>query len=219
MRIQYETILPLYRLIWKHWREKRFTRFSELVAPARLGRLLDVGGNPSDWFGRSDVVEFVDSLNLNVTLIHHVPPGSPDIVSLAGDGKCLPFGDQSYELVYSNSVIEHVGDAEAREAFAREIRRVGRKIWVQTPAYGCPIEPHYLGLFVHWFPKSWQLPLIRWTSVIGLTGAAGEEGLIAILESTELMKKKEFKALFPDCEIWVEKLLWVFPKSYVAYRR
>ena len=48
---------------------------------------------------------------------------------------------------------------------------------------------------------------------------AGEEGLIAIMESTELMKKKEFEALFPDCEIWVEKLLWVFPKSYVAYRR
>lgn len=219
MKIRYETILPIYRFIWKNWREKRFNKFTELLATAPLDQLLDVGGNPNDWFGRGNIVRNVDSLNLNTCEIVNIPKGSPRIVSLAGDGKSLVFEDQSYELVYSNSVIEHVGDSIARAAFAAEILRVGRKVWVQTPAYACPVEPHYLGLFVHWFPQSWRWPLIQWTTFIGLTGAAGKEGLRAIMESTELMKKKEFQALFPDCEIWVEKLFWIFPKSYVAYKR
>jgi hypothetical protein len=218
MRIRYEMVLPIYHLIWRNWREKRFEKFRQLMAMSCIERLLDVGGNPGDWYGRGELVMAVDALNLQSHHISNVPENSPCITSLAGDGTHLPFGDQSYELVYSNSVIEHVGDQAAREAFALEIRRVGRKIWVQTPAYGCPIEPHYLGLFVHWLPRSWQWPFIRWTTFIGLTGAAGEDGLKSIMETTELLRKKEFQKLFPDCEIWVERLFWVFPKSYVAYK-
>lgn len=219
MRIRYESILPLYWMLWKRWREARFQRFRGLIADGRIGCLLDVGGVARDWFGRGEVVGEVHALNLVASELTEVPSGSPLIRCLAGDGRRLDFADQSYEVVYSNSVIEHVGGLEDQAAFAREIRRVGKKIWVQTPAFECPVEPHYLGLFVHWLPQSWQWPLIRWTTFIGLSGAATTEGLRNIMKTTRLLRKKEFASLFPDCEIWVERLLWVFPKSYIAYRK
>jgi hypothetical protein len=217
-RINYRTVLPIYHLIWKRWRERRFQKMRRIFDKERIIRLLDVGGNPGDWFGRGDFVEFVDSLNLTATPIDNPPPGSPTIRCIAGDGTCLSFTDQSYDMVYSNSVIEHIVGKENRSSYAHEIKRVGLRYWVQTPAFTCPVEPHYLGLFIHWFPRSWQWPLIRWGTFIGLTGAAGEAGLRAMFETTRLLTRKEFQSMFPDAKIWVERFLWIFPKSYVAYK-
>ncbi len=120
----------------------------------------------------------------------------------------------AYDIVYSNSVIEHVGTWEDQLAFANEALRVGRSLW--TPAYSCPVEPHYLGLFSHWFPASWHVRIARWTSGVGLTGAAD---LQSIASTTRLLTMKEFRILFPDCEIWTERLFVLFPKSFVALRR
>lgn len=218
MAISYRTILPVYFRIWRHWREKRFKKFSQLVAPKPIRNILDVGGNTRDWYGRANRAICVDILNLGPQVIGDPPPDSPEIKTLVGDGTQLGFPDNSYDLVFSNSVIEHVGNLEQQVAFAKEALRVGRRVWIQTPAFACSIEPHYLGLFVHWIPEKIRWPFIRWTTFIGLSGAAGNEGLRAIMATTRLLTKKEFTAMFPDCEIWVERLLWVFPKSYVAYK-
>ena len=55
-------------------------------------------------------------------------------------------------------MIEHVGDAQSQRRFAREVARVGRAYWVQTPNRWFPVEQHLLTPFVHWLPKPWQ----RW---------------------------------------------------------
>lgn len=41
-----------------------------------------------------------------------------------------------FDLVYSNSVIEHLGTWEKQQAFAAEARRVGRGYWIPTPGQG-----------------------------------------------------------------------------------
>jgi SAM-dependent methyltransferase len=96
----------------------------------------------------------------------------------------LPFDDGAFDLVYSSSVIEHV-PRERRAAFAAEVRRVGRGLYVQTPAYSFPIEPHALLPFAHWLPAAarrryWRLgtqgvwediDLLRRGEVAGLFGA------------------------------------------------
>jgi hypothetical protein len=215
MKIKYETLLPFYHWLWRFWRERRWARFREWMQPTTEDRLLDVGGCPSDWLGRGDLIGSVDMINLDAYPIPQAP-GSPEMRSFKGDGRVLEFGDLAYDIVYSNSVIEHVGTWEDQQAFAAEARRVGRALWVQTPAYSCPVEPHYLGLFIHWFPSSWHVRVARWTSVVGLTGAAD---LHSIARDTRLLTKREFKLLFPDCEIWTERLFILFPKSYVALRR
>jgi hypothetical protein len=113
-------------------------------------------------------------------------------------------------------VIEHVGEIEQQEEFARELSRVGKRLWIQTPAWECPVEPHYLGLFFHWLPRRWHILFARWFSVVGLTKAADLE---SIATTTRLIRKREFSQLFPDCRILTERFLFVFPKSYIAVRR
>ena len=212
-------IVFFYRWLWRFWKERRFQRFVDAIHPSPSCRLLDIGGYPSDWFSRGACIGRVDVLNLELAQLESLPPDAPEIQALAGDARQLPFANRHYDIVFSNSVIEHVGGIEDQQAFANEARRIGIKLWIQTPAKGCPIEPHYLGLFIHWFPKQWHVFLARWTSIRGLTGAAKPAELVAIAHSTRLMTKKEVKALFPDCEIWTERLFWIFPKSYVAVRR
>jgi SAM-dependent methyltransferase len=73
----------------------------------------------------------------------------------------LPYADGEFDLVYSSSVVEHVPRAR-RDAFAAETRRVGRGLYVQTPAYSFPVEPHSLLPLAHWLPararkRYWRL--------------------------------------------------------------
>ena len=214
-KISYEALLPFYHWIWRRWRDQRWSRFKRWIEPALADKVLDVGGCAYDWQGRGDLIGMVDLLNL-IPACSEELPNAPKMRCIQGDGRALAIDDQAYDIVFSNSVLEHVGDWKDQQAFAREVRRVGQRLWIQTPAKACPVEPHYLGLFIHWFPAAWHVPLARWTSVVGLLGAAD---LQSIASTTRLLKKSEFRALFPDCEIWTERLLYVFPKSYVAIRR
>lgn len=212
-------IVLFYCCLWRLWKERRFRRFVDALRPTNECRMLDIGGYPGDWFARGNIIGRVDVLNLDPCFLDSPPEDAPEIQTLTGDGRHLEIADGTYDIVFSNSVIEHVGTLEDQRSFAREARRVGRKLWIQTPAKACPVEPHYLGLFIHWFPPRWHVWLARWTGIRGLSRAASLDELRAIAASTRLMTKREMTILFPDCEIWTERLLWVFPKSYVAIRR
>lgn len=62
---------------------------------------------------------------------------------VSGDACCAPqYPDKSFDVVFSNSVIEHVGDDEKQAQFALEVRRIGKSYWVQTPSKYFPIEAH-----------------------------------------------------------------------------
>ena len=54
------------------------------------------------------------------------------------------------------------------------------------------------------------------TLFLGLMKVVEEGGMLRILSKfiRPLMVR-----LFPDCQIWTERFLYVFPKSYVAVRR
>ena len=94
----------------------------------------------------------------------------------------LPFADDEFDLVYCSSVIEHVAPAR-REAFAAELRRVGRRWYVQTPAFSFPIEPHSLLPGAHWLPA--RLRRRYWR----LGAAAGWEEI-------SLLRRAELERLF-----------------------
>lgn len=212
-------LIRFYRWIWRFWKERRFLAFVENLKPCPDDLLLDIGGYPFNWFQRGKIIRRVDVLNLDLVPLHETPPGAPAIRALSGDARRLPFCDHTYDIVFSNSVIEHVGDLEDQEAFAMEARRVGGKLWIQTPARECPVEPHYLGLFIHWCPSHWQVPMAKWLSLRGLTGSASQSDLEAIARSTRLLNRDEMCRLFPDCEIWTERMFGVIPKSHIAIRR
>ena len=186
------------------------------MAPRAGELILDIGGAARFWSSLKAAEEWRFVL-LNIGEIQ--PPDDPNQFSCArGDGCVLPFGDNSFSLAFSNSVIEHVGTFQRQQEFAAEIRRVAPRFWVQTPARECPVEPHYLALFVHWLPASVQRRVLRWVSVWGWVQQPSADDIDCMVRETHLLSGKQFRALFPDCQVITERLFGVFPKSYIAIR-
>lgn len=212
------SVHAIYRQVFKLWRRKRFALFLEILRPGPSDVLLDVGGYPAFWTAQPQPVKRIDSLNVHpVEWSADSAPGY-DIRTLTGDGCSLPFADKSYDIGFSNSVIEHVGSREDQERFAGEIRRVARALWVQTPAYECPIEPHYMTPFIHYLPPAVQRRILRWCTLWGWIERPDRARVAAVVETTRLLRKKEMRALFPDCTILTERMLWIIPKCYIAVR-
>jgi Methyltransferase domain len=164
-------------------------------------RVLDVGGLPFNW---SLLPHRPRLVMLNID-----PPGagrpSDAATWVVGDGRRLPFPDGAFDLVFSNAVIEHVGDLESQRRFAEECRRVGRAYYVQTPNRRFPMEVHLMRPFIHWLPRRVQRLLLP-------------ERRSWFLHEIRLLNQIEMRRLFGDAEIWHERMLGV-SKSIIAVRR
>jgi len=65
-------------------------------------------------------------------------------------GGIFPFDNKQFDWVFSNAVIEHVGNWEAQLLFINEMLRVGQHVFFTTPNKYFPVESHTNALFVHW---------------------------------------------------------------------
>jgi hypothetical protein len=205
----------IFRRISPFFRRKRIALFLKRLQPPRGATILDVGGYPGNW---QEV-----ALDAKITTLNlEVAPGSeqfdPRCTPVAGDATHLTYADQSFDIVFSNSVIEHVGTWERQEQFASEARRVGKKLWIQTPARSFPIEPHYLAPFIHWLPRSLRRKLIRNFTAYGWLHRPNPAQVEMLLNEIRLLSEREMQMLFPDCTIVVERFLGI-PKSYIALRQ
>jgi 2-polyprenyl-3-methyl-5-hydroxy-6-metoxy-1,4-benzoquinol methylase len=70
------------------------------------------------------------------------------------------FQNDEFDIVFSNSVIEHVGSYEEQNLMASEVRRVGKRYFIQTPNLFFPIEPHFLFPFFQFLPLDYRVTLI-----------------------------------------------------------
>ena len=216
MHISPSNIASVYGRLFRVWRAKRFQQFVRLLAPKDHETILDIGGYPQTWTSHKPLGSSVTCLNLHAFGWDSSESPAHKIHLVVGDALCLPYPDKSFDVVFSNSVIEHVGLWAEQQAFAREVQRVGKKYWIQTPAFECPFEPHYLGLFVHWLPESLKPFAIKyftlWSWLVRPTPAEFAE----MSRTIRLIRGKEMQALFPDARIITERLFGVFPKSYIA---
>jgi ubiquinone/menaquinone biosynthesis C-methylase UbiE len=176
--------------------------------------VLDVGGDQYNW-------QFVHS-NPQLTIVNLYTPKDWDyskknMRSVIGDGTRLGFKDNEFSLVYSNSVIEHLFSFENQKAFADEIKRVGKKYYVQTPAQEFFVEPHVITPFIHWFPEKIQRKLMRNFTVWGLITRPTQAYIDNFLNERKLLTFEAFRSLFPDATIKREKFLF-FTKSYIAVK-
>jgi len=190
-----------------------------LINPRASDTILDIGGYPAYWTGQNLLVKAIDVVNL--LPMRWCGQGFPfdRIRTFVADGCALPLPDGGYDVAYSNSTIEHVGSWERQKQFAAELRRVGKALWLQTPAFECPIEPHYVGLGIHYLTPWLQRRLIRWSTLWGLLERPSADEIDRAVRQTRLLRKSEMRLLFPDCEIRTERILWVIPKSHIAVRR
>jgi SAM-dependent methyltransferase len=108
----------------------------------------------------------------------------PGIPYAQGDACALPFADGEFDIVFSNAVIEHVGDRERQRQLVAEAIRVGRRVFITTPNRRFPVEVHTRLPVVHWLPDRLAHPVYR---TVG-KGFATE---------VHLLSKSTFEALFP----------------------
>jgi len=197
------------RVLWtmaRYFRRRRFKGFHEFLSG--VGSIIDFGGTPEIWssVGRQNVV----LLNIDE---QRVPPG---FVSMKGDARKTEFPDKSFDLAFSNSTIEHVGTWEDQQAFARELVRVGKRVYCQTPARSFFFEPHYFTPFVVWFPSLLkQYWFVRYCTYYGLRWKPTREQVKDFQAHLRLLNRAEMQRLFPDCEIREERFLGM-TKAYVA---
>ncbi len=185
--------------------------FFTMFVPSSDVRLLDIGGTPQTWISESQ-----NHVPFSVTMINircSIDISNSFFHLIQGDATRLPFSDNEFDIAFSNSVLEHVGSWEKQLAFAREARRVARKLWIQTPARSFPIEAHLLAPFIQYLPKRIQHRIARWTP----RGLLTPEVVHEIIDEVRLLTHREIQELFPDCQILKERLFF-FTKSYIAVR-
>lgn len=178
--------------------------------------VLDVGGVASWWKEVQPATRDITIVNLDTR--HESSCREAGFRFLSADGRALPFKDGEFDLVHSNSVIEHVGSLEDQRRFASEVRRCGKSIYLQTPNRWFLVEPHLITLFVHWLPHAVQRRLIRWASVWGLVSRPTQQQIDAFLRDTRLLTRREVEELFPDCDLQRERVFGL-TKSFVVVRR
>jgi hypothetical protein len=209
-------IHTLFALINPRFRRQRMAEFQSTFPETRDSTVLDVGGTPMNW-------NLIGSKS-RITLLNIRDPSPSDTADapsnlrfVRGDGTHLQYPDKSFDLAFSNSVIEHVGTWENQKRFAAEISRVAENLWVQTPSRWFFIETHLITPFVHYLPKSWQRKLIRNFTIWGLLTRPDQAEVEGFLEEVRLVTYREMRRLFPDCEIRKEKFL-LMTKSFIAVR-
>ncbi len=198
------------------FRRKRFALFESLVSSLpRPLRILDVGGTQIFW----ETVGFTKEDNVEIVLLNlsKIDVTYPKFRSLVGDGRKMDeFRDKEFDIVFSNSVIEHVGEYDQQHEMAQEVRRVGKRYFIQTPSRFFPIEPHFLFPFFQFLPLRFKVFLIRHSEIGWFGRIPSEQGAERAVQSIRLLTERELRKLFPEARIYKEKVLGL-TKSFVVY--
>jgi SAM-dependent methyltransferase len=189
---------------------QEFSRMFELSASTHI---IDVGGLPYNW----TLIKEEPRVTL-VNLDGESWETKGRFTKIIGDGRHLDFNDNSFDIAYSNSVIEHVGDSQDQIAFALEIRRVARQYYVQTPNRWFFVEPHFIAPFIHYLPYRVARRLIRTCTIWGWVTKPTQSQIDEMLKSIQLLTLQDMQNLFPDAEIMEERFMGM-GKSIIAIRR
>lgn len=197
-------------------RRARFGLFLELLQGVR-GHLeiLDIGGTQEFW----NLMLPGDPGDIRVTLLNleHQPVTSNHFVSAAGDARAMPqYADGSFDVVFSNSVIEHVGTFAEQSSMASEIRRVGKRYFVQTPNKRFPLEPHFLFPWFQYLPAAIRAGMVQRFNVGWYKRIPDGRAARAEVDSIQLLTRSRFLSLFPGATLRVERFAGM-AKSFMVF--
>lgn len=149
-------------------RRRKFALFMESMAPTAETKVLDVGvddfafGELSTNESSCGTLNFFEDMypwqdRITAVGLHEggrFGESYPSVRYVRGDALALPFDDLSFDVVFSNAVIEHVGGVEEQRRFVAEVLRVAPRAFVTTPNRWFPIEVHTRLPLVHWLPDA-----------------------------------------------------------------
>lgn len=188
------------------FREKRFSfflkKFNKMKKPISI---LDVGGKINFWenrglAGNNDYIITIVNIEKEKSLYSNIKTKMGDATDLS------PFKDKSFDVVHSNSVIEHLYYFENQKKMASEIIRVGQKHIVQTPNKYFFLEPHYLLPFFQFIPDKLKYLILTKTKLSRLK-KWDKKFASQYIEEIRLLSLKEIKVFFPSSKIYFEKFL------------
>jgi hypothetical protein len=196
-------------------RSRRWEMFHAHFPNAEEMRVLDLGGTSRSWEKAP-----VHPNRLVVVNIEPDQSDAPWIHCVRGDA-CAPSEEilrTEFDLVFSNSLIEHVGGHYRRQQLAEVVHRTAEHYWVQTPYAYFPLEPHWL------FPGFQFLPVrvkaavsLRWRGGHMTLASKSYEQAVSDALSVELLSITDLRHYFPDAKIVRERFAGLV-KSIVALR-
>jgi len=184
--------------------KRRFPDLAEM-------RVLDLGGTPIFWRVAGLRAQHVTIVNLDRP--EDLPEPWMDVIQ--GDGCVGGFG--KFDLVFSNSLLEHVGGHTRRQQFADVVHESAPAYWIQTPYRYFPIEPHWLFPGFQFLPFAARVAITKHRNFGHDTMVKDTARAVALVSSIELLSATEMRAYFPDGNIWYERIGGL-TKSIVAYR-
>lgn len=195
-------------------RAKRARKFAEVFPDIAEMKVLDLGGRPSYWAAMSVRPAHVRCVNLEPTA--RVVGGIPNeswVEYVEADATTPQPG--TYDLVVSNSLIEHVGGHEPRLRLAEAVHAAADRHWVQTPYRYFPVEPHWIFPGFQFLP----MPVARSVSERWKVGhiRSSRESSWSDVAWVELLTKTDMRHYFPDATLWTERWMGL-PKSLVSIR-
>jgi len=193
-------------------RRRRWELFGSHFPELREMRVLDLGGYAREWLDVDPRPRQVVTVNLD-----RDDDAGPGVIVVRGDACAPPAGllRESFDLVYSNSLIEHVGGHARRQQLADVVHSLAPAHWVQAPYRYFPIEAHYL------FPGFQFLPLRvraevahRWP--VSTLRSTSESAVRDVL-NTEFLSRTEMRYYFPTSAILDERFVGL-TKSLIAMK-
>ena len=130
--------------------------FIKYMHPMPADRIVDVG--VSDVLNEgADVLERTYPYSRNITACglgegREFQTVFPDVdyIRLFKPNTRLPFDDNSFDIGFSNAVLEHVGSFENQAFFVSELCRIAQRVFLSVPNRFFLIEHHTALPFVHY---------------------------------------------------------------------
>jgi SAM-dependent methyltransferase len=185
-------------------RQRMFRSLMEIAQPTPETSVLDVGVT-CDRRQDSNFFEKLYPHPNQITAVgvedaYFLEQDFPGLKYVQADGLSLPFPDQSFDLVVSFAVIEHVGSRANQHKFMAELCRVGRNCYITTPNRWYPIEFHTVLPLIHWLPANWFRQILKllgqefWSKEENLNLLTLEQ-LLSLFPSTTTIKNRSTKLL------------------------
>lgn len=191
-------------------REKKHRLFMRTMHPTAATSILNVGAAGTR-LGLPDQLEAAYPYASRITgggpsfpEVQDYQRSFPGVNAVVLDGCELPFADKSFDIVYSNAVLEHLPAWNLVERFAAEVQRVGKGWFITTPNFWYPIEPHYHLPFAQFLPEGAQQRLVR---------SLGKTPYVHL----RLLTRRELRRLFPRGQVIGSRVTF-YPETLIAYQ-
>lgn len=158
--------MSITQTVSKFNRQRKWKTFCQQYEITPKTTILDVGVNEEEYSAIDNFLEKNYPYQQNITALSIDKPIKfsaryPQINAIQYDGTHFPFSDNTFDICWSNAVIEHVGDNAKQISFLKEIRRTSRSAFITTPNKYFPIEVHTRTPLLHLLPKSFFYKYLR----------------------------------------------------------